>query len=233
VIDGGRIPTPRRKRRSFRRLKNLPVLGILLALLAVFVELSADIWFKEGLPWDTTIILAVHSIERPWLDMVMLAVTTTGGSLLFISVAAIATWLFMKQRVLDMLTILISYGGAGVISDLLKLVFARPRPDLFPPIVNAAGYSFPSGHTASAMAVFGLLALFLWRQKRFALAVLSGFWVMAVGFSRVYLGVHYPSDVLGALAVGALWVFAVFAWRAWFVRWRKPAELARWSEIEE
>jgi membrane-associated phospholipid phosphatase len=233
VIDGGRVPTAQRKRRLPKQLHSLPVLGIILGLLAVFVELSADIWFKEGLPWDTSIIMAIHSIHQPWLDMVMLAVTSTGGSLLFFSVAAIATWLFLKQRVFDMLTILISYGGAGVISDLLKLVFARPRPDLFPPVVTASGYSFPSGHTASAIAVYGLLAIFLWRQERYVLAAFSGFWVTAVGFSRIYLGVHYPSDVLGALAVGALWVFAVFALRAWYVRWRKGEELQWWSELQK
>jgi len=193
--------------------------------MAIFVELSEDIWFKEGLPWDTSLMLAIHSIHRPWLDIVMLIVTSTGGSLLFVSVVAIAAWLYIKRRVFDMLTLLISFGGAGVISDLLKLVFARPRPDLFPPIIAVSGYSFPSGHTASAVAVYGLLAILLWRQARYVPAVFSALWVMVVGFSRIYLGVHYPSDVLGALAVGGLWVFAVFAWRAWYVRWRKKPEL--------
>jgi membrane-associated phospholipid phosphatase len=103
-----------------------------------------------------------------------------------------------------------------LLNSLLKLLFARPRPNVFPPLMAETSYSFPSGHTMSAVAVYGLLALLLWQRGQYAWALLPGLWVPLVALSRVYLGVHYPSDVLASLALGTIWLVIV-----WFTQTRQ------------
>ena len=103
-----------------------------------------------------------------------------------------------------------SFGGAILLNSVLKLLFARPRPDLFPPLVVEHSFSFPSGHTMSAIAFYGLLALILWQRGRRSWAVLAGLWVPLVALSRVCLGAHYPSDVLASLAIGTIWLVLVW-----------------------
>jgi len=94
------------------------------------------------------------------------------------------------------------------LGQVLKHLFARPRPQLFPWLTGAGGWSFPSGHTLNAVVLGGLLVWLIgWRLsgwRRAALGVWAGLWAALIGLSRVYLGVHYPSDVLASLAVGGL-----------------------------
>jgi len=119
----------------------------------------------------------------------------------------------VRGQALNAAAALISFAGAGAINAMLKLVLARPRPALFAPLVSASGFAFPSGHVTAAVSVYGLLAVFLWRQGRRLWAILSGACVFIVAVSRIYLGVHYPSDTMGSLAFGTLWLFVVFAIR--------------------
>ena len=100
--------------------------------------------------------------------------------------------------------------GNVILNSLLKLLFARPRPNLFPPVVTETSFSFPSGHAMTAVAVYGLLSLLLWQRGRHSWALLAGLWVPLVALSRVYLGVHYPSDVLASLALGTVWLVIVW-----------------------
>jgi len=100
-------------------------------------------------------------------------------------------------------------GGGGLVSRGLKEVFARERPGV--DLVEAAGWSFPSGHAVGAMIFYGLLASLVWcsteRRGVRAVAVIAGALVVgAVGASRVALGVHYPSDVVAGWAAGAAWL---------------------------
>ena len=100
---------------------------------------------------------------------------------------------------------------------VLKLLFARPRPALFPPLVVESGFSFPSGHVTTSVAVYGLLAVFLWRQGHRGWAIVAAAWVLVVAVSRIYLGVHYPSDTLGSITFASLWLWAVVAIRTRYV----------------
>jgi len=81
---------------------------------------------------------------------------------------------------------------------------------VFPPLTTETSYSFPSGHAMAAVAVYGVLALLLWQRGKRGWAVLAGAWVPLVAISRVYLGVHYPSDVLASLALGTIWLIIVW-----------------------
>lgn len=198
-------------------LKQIPLLGIIFGLAAIFFELGSDILMQQGFAWDVTINAFIQQFRHPWLDQVMLVVTATGGTVSVILVCCLAIWLILKHRNADMVTLLVSYVGGVLLSDLLKLAFARPRP-FINTIIAVSGYSFPSGHTTTAVVFYGLLAFYYWTKKLRGLAVLLIFWIIAIGFSRIYLLVHYPSDVLGAFAVGGLWIIAVIEFRGWYDR---------------
>jgi len=189
-----------------------------LALGAIFTELAEDVWFHEGFTWDAPLILALHQFSRPWLDTAMRIVTQTGEGGAIALALVLAGWFLWRRRRLDAATVVISFAGAAAINTVLKLLLARPRPALFPPLVAESGFSFPSGHVTASVAVYGLLAVFLWRQRHRAWAIASGFWILAVAVSRIYLGVHYPSDTLGSLTFATLWLLMIFAVRAWHAR---------------
>jgi membrane-associated phospholipid phosphatase len=182
------------------------------------MNLAEDVWFQEGFSWDAPIILAIHQLSNPTLDTLMRLITQT-GEIGAITVAIIlAGWFAWKHRYLDAVTILIALCGAVAINTIFKLVFARPRPNLFPPLVMENGFSFPSGHVTASVAVYGFLAVMLWQSNHRGLALLSGAWVLLVAISRIYLGVHYPSDTIAAIAFASLWLIVVFYIRRGYLR---------------
>ena len=95
-----------------------------------------------------------------------------------------------------------------VLDQLLKVAFHRPRPPTLFGLAGPAGYSFPSGHALVSFAFFGALAVFA-APRRWLRYIVAALPVAAIGYSRIYLGVHYPSDVLGGWAAAAVWVFSV------------------------
>lgn len=199
------------------------VLGVALTLAAiVFLELAEDVWFREGFAWDGPVALAIHAWQRPWLDTVMKAVTWTGGPGALLGAAAYGLWQAQRRRRSRAGLVTGAYVAAIWASLALKALFQRPRPALFPPLVVADGFSFPSGHTLGAVILYGLIAAFLWQDGRRRPAVLVAAWVPLIGLSRVYLGVHYPSDVLASLTAGALWVVLGLL----LMRWRRARTAA-------
>ncbi len=101
--------------------------------------------------------------------------------------------------------------GSTVLNQVLKFAIQRPRPDVALRLVDIGGFSFPSGHSMAAMAFFGLLAWLTWRyvddpRRRAVLCSLLCIMIAAVGFSRVYLGVHYASDVVGGFCASIIWL---------------------------
>ena len=176
--------------------------------LALFLELAEDVWLNEGFTWDATFMLAVHGLSRPWLDTLFMGITQTAGPLIILPLLVTAVILWRHQKHETVFLLVLSYAGAVGLNTLLKALFARPRPIIFPPLSVETSYSFPSGHTMSAVIFYGLLALWFWHSRHYGWAVISGLWVPLVALSRIYLGVHYPSDVLASLAVGSLWLMA-------------------------
>lgn len=188
-------------------------LVLILGLVAVFTALAEDVWFREGFSWDAPIMLAVHRFNQPSVDQLMWILTQTGEAGAIAVAATMAFWFWRRGRWVDVATIMTSLGGAAALNATLKLVFARPRPAVFTPLAVESGFSFPSGHVTASVAVYGALAIYLWRGGHRLAAVLSGAWILVVAFTRVYLGVHYPSDTLAALAFTSLWVILVIALR--------------------
>lgn len=196
------------------------MLGLVVVFSSIFIfaKLAEDVWFKEGFSWDAPIILGIHRLSNPTLNLIMKLVTQTGNAGAIVIVLIMAGWFIWKHRQTDAFSILGAFGGAVGINALLKLIFARPRPHFFPPLVVETDFSFPSGHVTAAVAVYGFIAFLLWQNRHRVWAVLSALWVLAVAFSRIYLGVHYPSDTLAAMAFTSLWLIGVLYARSIFLQ---------------
>lgn len=193
----------------------LLLLGIVLPLI-LLAELAEDVWRREGFAWDRDLLHFMHDHRGPVLDVPMLALSAVGGGIgLALVVVALVVVLVRRGRRGDAVFLVAAVGGAAAIELFAKLTFARSRPDLWDPMWPAAGYSFPSGHamesTALAVAVAGLATGTRWR----GLAVAGGaLFALGVGVSRVYLGVHYPSDVLAGWCAGLAWASGVLLVRS-------------------
>ena len=158
------------------------------------------------------LLYTLENIRTPLLDTVMGLVTNLGGEAVFIAAAIIVFWCLSKSCGYYMMTV----GFAGtIINQFLKLWFRIPRPWVKDPgftIVESAraeatGYSFPSGHTQNAFAVFGSPARFF---KNTALRIIFIFLIALTAFSRMYVGVHTPLDVGVSLIVGTVLVFVIY-----------------------
>ncbi|MGJ7918393.1 phosphatase PAP2 family protein [Massilia sp. LXY-6] len=125
--------------------------------------------------------------------------------------ALLAAWFWHRKAHYWLVVVLVSVPGGMLLNVALKHVFRRARPSLEDPLLTLSTYSFPSGHTAAATVFYGLLACYLVRRvrgwpKRTAVVAACCLMVMLVALSRMYLGVHYLSDVLAASAEGAAWL---------------------------
>lgn len=144
-------------------------------------------------------------------------VITNLGSPLAVDVATVLTavWLLLVRRWRLAAVILVARFGELACESLAKLVAARPRPHLLPTLTSAAGTSFPSGHSAGSVAAYGaillIVSVYLGRPPARWVVGLVTVFLVAVAASRVILGVHYPTDVLGGMALGLAWVALSFA----------------------
>jgi undecaprenyl-diphosphatase len=136
-----------------------------------------------------------------------------GGPGLTLVSGLVALLLLWRRRRLDAIGWLVAMVGVAVLNATLKLAFVRPRPAFEAPHEIAAGWSFPSGHAMATFVAAGMLAYFgmrVARRARLRACVLLAalVWTVAMGFSRLYLGVHYLSDVVGGFAAGTVWLSA-------------------------
>lgn len=190
-----------------------------LVALAACVPLVAAVLVLAG-GWDTALTGGLVG-ERPrWAVPLMVAVTTLGSTPVLLGViggTAAAAWL-RRQSSRAIVPLLAAPVGAWVTVSLVKLLVARPRPGPALAVTAASGWAFPSGHSTSAIVVFGLVGSVAsaWLRHRAARVVLRiGLLGLAVtiGASRFWLGVHWTSDVLAGFALGGFWLAGGLAWR--------------------
>jgi membrane-associated phospholipid phosphatase len=139
------------------------------------------------------------------------AVTTLGNGIVLAGVTAIAAYLLARRRYYaEAVLMVLAYVGAEVLSYSLKLAFRRDRPFFTDPLATVSTYSFPSGHATVSVAVYGALCLVLLRlltgPARVVCLAATVLLVSLIGFSRLYLGVHFLSDVLAGFSVGLAWL---------------------------
>lgn len=157
-----------------------------------------------------------HQLRSTTLDGLMAVITGFGSIRLLLPLVSIgAAWLWLRGRRKESGFVLLALLGATVLAQLAKLWVARPRPDLYaisPPM--PADLSFPSAHSMQVAALGMAMFLIITRQRvgwRVPLALGLSALVLLVGLSRIYLQVHFPSDVLAGLLAGALWVLGLHA----------------------
>jgi|SRR5579884_275501 len=194
------------------------LLGDALQLL-LFGALALSIHLYPLLPIDVTITRTLQGNQAPWLRISMLAISYPGSSFLLPALVILTVVIFWWIGDRLEAVFVVGFSACSLLLNLLlKFLVHRPRPSgsLVHIIVKSAGYSFPSGHVMAYVAYFGLLFAFGvilfrgWPWWRIALLIVSAAFVILIGPSRVYLGDHWASDVLGAYLIGGvLWGLAV------------------------
>ncbi|MFO1304820.1 MAG: phosphatase PAP2 family protein [Burkholderiales bacterium] len=156
---------------------------------------------------DRNVLDSMHALRRPWLDTVMAAATWLGSIVVLAPCAALLAWSrWRANRRGDALLLLTGLGGAWLVAHAAKLFVARPRPDFHEALVAMpADLAYPSAHTMQVTA-FALAWLLASRSRSRAAVVVAIVAIVVVATSRLYLQVHFPSDVIAALAAGAAWV---------------------------
>ena len=204
---------------------------VLVSLVVAVLSLFGLSWLagemKEGdtVRFDLAVRSWVHQFGSPAMTGAMTAISLLGYSILIAElVIAIGIFLYLGWRHAAG-WLAVSMAGALALDLTLKYAFHRPRPQ---PFFGAAphSYSFPSGHALSSFCFYGVLAgLIVARTRslalRVAVVVVAALLVISIGLSRIYLGVHYPSDVIAGYLAAAMWVASLLALDRWRVRRKK------------
>lgn len=203
----------------------LAFFGVLLPL-GLFSALAEDVWEKESFRFDNPILRWLHAHASPGTDAIMVLITNCGGVRgmvpLFLLVCAVLAAVRQREQVSFLV---LCVGGASLLNLSAKMLFARQRPDLWHTIITETDYSFPSGHAMLSMATIAALLFLLWNARiprglQITATVFGALFVALVGLSRLYLGVHFPSDILGGGSASLLWVCAVYLVMKWHFRRR-------------
>lgn len=198
--------TPKRLLRVVGSFLVFVAVASCLAWLARTVQAGQLLWF------DKPLMYWIHAQSSQSLTTVMMLVTYIGGG---ISVAAmtvgLTAWLVHRHRYEQAWFVVLGLAGAGLLNVWLKLLFERARPDFWQHLVYETSYSFPSGHAMGSSALAFVCIVLAWHTRwRWWVVWSSAAFMVLVGVSRLYLGVHYPSDVLAGWLVSAVWVGLVY-----------------------
>lgn len=191
--------------------------SILLLLLGVFLpfqifgDLAEDVWEHGGFPFDVSVLLAIHATAQPYLDEIATTLTKTGVFWgVFPATLLLLLILFIQRRWRALSYILITSGGCIVINRVAKVLLHRIRPHLWVSPAPEFDYGFPSGHAMASMTLVVMLAILSWNSRwRWFVLVTGTLFVIMIGWTRLYLGVHYPSDILAGWMAALSWAVGV------------------------
>jgi undecaprenyl-diphosphatase len=179
-----------------------------------FAEITEEVVEGESRAFDRAVLLWIEGNVPGWMDGPMRVVTALGYYMVVVPLlAAIVLAFYLKGWRLSAVMLVISTAGGVFLTTVLKGVFRRARPEIVDSGYAAGFYSFPSGHATVAVGFYGALALILAYHlrgpARWAVVLLGAALVLLIGFSRLYLGVHYPTDVLAGFLAAPLWLVSV------------------------
>jgi len=205
------------------------VLAIAAGAAWAFAGVAESVTEGETHAIDRTIVLALRDTADPgdpigphWFEEVARDVTALGGvAVLSLASLAVLGYVLIRRAYVNAVVLVIAVVGAQLASSLLKIGFGRPRPDLVPHLAQVYTASFPSGHAMVSTAVYLTFATQLASLHREV--VIRGYLIATalalvtiIGVSRVYLGVHWPTDVLAGWAAGSAWALFVWAGTRWY-----------------
>ena len=192
------------------------------AALLLFGWLARDVLRHQTIRFDEFVRGGLHGLASPGLTAFFRAITWMGSELFLVPFGALMVgWLAAAGRRHAAALLVLAALGGELLDQILKLAFRRGRPDAFFGYPLPPSYSFPSGHAMSSVCFFGVLAALLTvrmasRAKRAVTWAAAAFIALVIGMSRIYLGVHYPSDVVAGYCAAVIWVAAV---RVGYVMW--------------
>ena len=204
--------------RGLRHWRSRPILlGIDVLVLAgallLFGALAEDVVNGEAIvSFDRSIDHEIHENATPLWVHVFKGIAFLGSSeMLAIVAIATAVAFAMRRWYLSAALVVLATFGSQILNAELKVEFERPRPSFSDPIINAGGFSFPSGHATASIAMYGALAYAFshhlpLNRHRVWVWSLAALVVLAIGFSRLYLGAHFMTDVLGGYLIGTAWL---------------------------
>ncbi len=185
--------------------------GVLLPLWA-FAELADEIHEAQAFPFDVPLLVAANTMARTGFDHLFLFFSAIGYQYGVVPVdIAVVLGLALRGRYRESVFAAVATAGSALLNLAAKAAFARERPDLWESIAPETNYSFPSGHAMGSMTLAAVLVLLAWPTRwRWPVLAAMAVFVPMVGLSRVYLGVHWPSDILAGWAAALAWAVGCY-----------------------
>lgn len=206
-----------------RRLSESPIVRLVVGFALAALILWASGWFVTGpykqypTSFDSSIRYTMRQIQSPMWTQLFLAVTRLGSTLVLAIIGCAAGIIFIALRWFrPLLLLIVVMCGQAALHHGFKLLYARPRP---PSLINyptVESFSFPSGHAVSSLCLYATLGWFIASSlensaAKVGIAIFAGVLIFLIGMSRVYIGVHYPTDVVAGFAAAAIWTAAVLS----------------------
>ena len=196
---------------SARAIKASWWLGTASLAFGVFIKITSELLEHEVFDADRTILICFAKARTPWLTVVAVDLTALGSVtlvVLFLTIA-LCVLLLLKDRT-GALQLLAASVGAGILTTTIKNYIDQPRPGIVPQLIQVSGLSYPSGHSLAAASLYLTVAILVCRHlqrtgDQITILAITAAVILLVGISRIYLGVHYPSDVASGISLGVAW----------------------------
>lgn len=187
-----------------------------------FAEILEEVHEGNTLLIDNAILRYINQTATPFWDQFFLFITQLGGIIGVLVITFLIVGLLVKKKhYVRGVFVVTSVGGASLITVLVKLLVGRERPALWEQLITEASYSFPSGHATASSALAFSLVIASWQTRWRWLIVSVGFiYTILVGYSRMYLGVHYPTDIIAAWTMSLAWVITTASLTYGYI-WRR------------
>jgi undecaprenyl-diphosphatase len=186
-------------------------LGTASLAFGLFIKITSELLESEVSGVDRTILIAFAKARTPWLTVMAVDLTALGSVTLVVlfSTIALCVLLLLRDR-MGALQLVAASVGAGILTTTIKNYIDRPRPEVVTQLIQVSGLSYPSGHSLAAASLYLTVAILVCRHLQrigyqIAILAMTVAIILLVGMSRVYLGVHYPSDVASGISLGAAW----------------------------
>jgi undecaprenyl-diphosphatase len=196
--------------------------GLAFLLSGVFLQIANQTSLGTWLELDNGILVSVSSLRSPTLNNTAIELSALASfTVLTIFLLIIMMIMFFNRNRVGLLHAFIAFTGTGILQAWTKTLYDRPRPSVVEHLVHVESTSFPSGHSFAAAAIYTTLALigaeyFKNHWQRVLIFSFAAVLIFLIGFSRIFLGVHYPTDVVSGICIGSAWAYLVGAGVNWY-----------------